>query len=254
MKIGIISDIHEDVTSLTRVLRVLEKERCDQVISLGDIIGFDDGHYGSSSIQDAEECIRLVKENCSLSLAGNHDLFAIKKLPEYRARFRYPAHWYSLGLAERQRLARGKLWDYSPVEDQVQLSDVSREYLSGLSEFAIEAFGCTQILFSHHLYPDLSGSIRKMPIWPSDIWRHLMWMKQHGCQTAISGHTHVQGTLTGNWFHIHTTMETHFFIGTRRNWMSCLPVTQGGVSSGYMTLDPETGEVSIHHIQAVNKS
>jgi len=254
MKIGIVSDIHEDVTTLTRVLRVLEKERCDQVISLGDIVGYDDGHYGTSRIQDAEECIRLVKESCSLSLAGNHDLFAIKKIPKFKARFSYPDDWYSLQLEERQRIARGRLWDYSQAEDQIQLTDNSRDYLNSLPEFTIGTFNGLQILFSHHLYPDLSGSLRKMPIWPLDIWPHLRWMKRQGCQIGISGHTHVEGTMTGNWFHLHTTMEKNFITDTHRNWMTCLPVTQGGVSSGYMILDPETGQVSIHHIQAVNPS
>jgi len=248
VKIGILSDIHEDVSSLTKILRILEKERCDQVISLGDIIGFDDRYYGASRIQDADECIRLVKENCSLSVIGNHDLFAIKKLPEFYARFDYPANWYSLPLEERQRIGRRKLWDYSIAEDQVQLSDDSRQYLSGLPEFIITELSRIRILFSHHLYPDLSGSLRKMPIWPSDIWAHLKWMKRNDCQTSITGHTHVEGTLTGNWFHLHNTMETNFFIGSRRNWMTCLPVTQGGVSSGYMMFIPETGQIYIQHI------
>ncbi len=248
MKIGVVSDIHEDVNSLTRVLRILENENCDQVISLGDIVGYDDGYYGASRIQDANECIRLVKENCSLSLIGNHDLFAIKKIPEYNARFDYPAHWYSLPLEERRRIGQGKLWDYSVAEDQIKLSDVSREYLSGLPEFIIAEFSGIRFLLSHHIYPDMNGSLRNMPIWPSDIWQHMKWMKRHNCQASITGHTHVEGTLTGNWFHLHTTMETSFFIGTRRNWMTCLPVTQGGVSSGYMILIPETGQVYIQHI------
>ena len=253
MKIGILSDIHEDVAYLSTVLRILEKEHCDQVVSLGDIVGFDGGYYGASRIQDANECIRLVKENCTLSLVGNHDLFAIKKLPEYKARFDYPANWYSIPLTERQRIGHNKLWEYSLAEDQVQLSDISLEYLSGLPEFAIEELCGIHILFSHHLYPDLSGSLRKMPIWPRDIWPHLKWMKKQSCHMAISGHIHVEGTMTGNWFHLHNTIETNFLVGTHRNWMSCLPVTQGGVKSGCMILIPETGQVTIHHIQASNK-
>lgn len=253
MKIGIISDIHEDVISLTRVLRILEKERCDRVVSLGDIVGFDNGYYGLSLVQDAEECIRLVKESCSLSLIGNHDLFAIKKLPGYAARFDYQSHWYSMPLTERQQIGKGKLWDYSQAEDQIQLSDTSRDYLSGLPEFVTEKFGDIRVMFSHHLYPDLSGSLRKMPVWPSDVWSHLKWMKQHDCQISVTGHTHAEGTLTGNWFHLHTTMESGFFIGPRRNWMTCLPVTLGGVQSGCMILIPETGQVLIHRfLETVN--
>ena len=253
MKIGILSDIHEDVNSLGQILRVFEAEGCDQVISLGDIVGSDNGYYGSSRFKDANECIRLIKENCSLSVIGNHDLFAIKKLPSFCARFNYPDDWYTLPLEERQRIARGSLWDYSPAEDQIQLSDDSREYLNGLPEFTTEDVNGIQLLFSHHIYPDLSGSLRKMPTWPPDIWPHLNWMKKQGCHLAISGHTHMEGTMTGNWYHLHTTIEKNFFTDMRRNWMTCLPVTQGGVSSGYLIFDPDTGEVSIHHIQATDQ-
>lgn len=248
MKIGIVSDIHEDISSLTKVLNILEKEGCDQVISLGDIVGYDDGYYGSGRKQDAEECIRLVKENCSLSLVGNHDLFAIRKIPGYTAGFRYPPDWYTLPLKERQNAGKGKLWDYSPAEDQLRLSDSSREYLASLPEYAIVNYNGIRMLFSHHLFPDLSGSLRKMPVWPSDIWAHLKLMKRNDCQTSISGHTHVEGTLTANWFHLHQTNETDFFIGNSRNWLSCLPVTQGGVQSGFMILIPETGQITINHI------
>lgn len=243
MKIGILSDIHEDILSLTRALQTFEKEGCDQVVSLGDIVGFNHGHYGDGFIQDAEACIRLVIENCSLSLAGNHDLFAIKKLPEYPARFNYPTHWYSMPLEERQLAGRGALWDYSAAEDQTQLSDVSRSYLDTLPEFAINEFDGIRILFSHHLYPDLSGSQRKMPSWAPDIWPHLKWMKRHECHLGISGHIHIEGTLRGTWHQLHNSLRNQFFVAGSRTWLSCPPVTKGGVSSGLMIVDTKSGLV-----------
>jgi len=251
MKIGIVSDIHEDVISLTRALQIMEKERCDQVVSLGDIVGFDNGYYGAARVQDAEECIRLLKENCSLSIAGNHDLFAIKKLPEYKSRFDYPSHWYSIPLGERQRMGKGKIWDYSHAEDQIQLSDVSRSYLSRLPEFAILEYHGIRILFSHHLYPDLSGSLRKMPSWAPNIWPHLKWMKRQGSHIGISGHIHIEGTLSGTWFHLHSSLNNQFSLNGRRTWITCPPLTQGGVSSGLMIIDLESGLVSTIRIDTL---
>ncbi|MBN1197894.1 MAG: metallophosphoesterase family protein [Bacteroidales bacterium] len=244
MKIGILSDIHEDISSLSRALKILEKERCDQVVSLGDIVGFDHGHYGDSDLQDAEACIRLVRENCFFSVAGNHDLFAVKKLPRFKARFTYPTHWYALSLKERQRLGKGRLWDYSKAEDQVRLSDESRTYLSRLPEFIIHEVDGIRILFSHHLFPDPSGSLRKMPSWAPNIWTHLYWMKRHGCSIGISGHLHIEGTLRGTWHHLHYSSGNQFFVNGTRTWFSCPPVTLGGVSSGLMILDTTSGLVT----------
>ena len=81
MKIGIISDIHEDIVSLKYIFKTFEKRRCDEIICLGDIVGFVGNYFYFSATRNASECLRLVRANCSHVLAGNHDLFAIKKLP-----------------------------------------------------------------------------------------------------------------------------------------------------------------------------
>lgn len=248
MKIGILSDIHEDILSLTRALRILEKEGCNQVVSLGDIVGFDNGHYGTGAIQNADECIRLVRENCSFSVAGNHDLFAVHKLPRFTTRFQYPDHWYALPLEERQALGRGRLWDYSIAEDQAQLANESLNYLASLPEFIIQEVDGIRLLFSHHLFPDPSGSMRKMPSWVPDIWPHLQWMKRHGCSIGISGHIHIEGTLRGTWHHMRYSSDSQFILNGKRTWLSCPPVTRGGVSSGLMILDTTSGLITTRFI------
>jgi len=248
MKIGILSDIHEDVLSLTRALQVLQKEGCHQVVSLGDIVGVDHGHYGACELPDAEECIRLIRENCTVSVAGNHDLFAVRKLPRFKARFKYPARWYTLPLKERQALGKGKLWDYSDAEDQIGLSEKSRDYLSTIPEFIILPVDGVRILFSHHLFPDPSGSLRKMPSWAPDLWLHLNWMKLQGCTIGISGHLHIEGTLRGTWHHLHHSSGNQFSLNGSHTWISCPPVTRGGVSSGVLILDTDLRLVTTHLI------
>jgi len=64
LRIGLISDIHSNLEALSAVLSRLDNMSVDKVICLGDIVG-----YGANPV----ECIKLVKENCDVVLAGNHD-------------------------------------------------------------------------------------------------------------------------------------------------------------------------------------
>ncbi len=70
MRIGIISDIHANMEALTASLETLEREGVDTYYCLGDIVG-----YGA----EPSECMAIVRERCSLVIAGNHDWAAIGK-------------------------------------------------------------------------------------------------------------------------------------------------------------------------------
>lgn len=65
MRYGIFSDIHANLEALEAVLAELEKARVDEIICLGDVVG-----YGPNP----NECIALVKEKVDCCLAGNHDV------------------------------------------------------------------------------------------------------------------------------------------------------------------------------------
>ena len=71
MRYGLISDIHGNLEALTVVINELEKRNVDEVLCLGDIIG-----YGP----DPEECVDLVKRHANVILAGNHDYAAMGML------------------------------------------------------------------------------------------------------------------------------------------------------------------------------
>ena len=64
MRFGLISDIHGNLEALDEVLDRLGKANVDQIICLGDIIG-----YGP----DPELCLERVRDHASLVIAGNHD-------------------------------------------------------------------------------------------------------------------------------------------------------------------------------------
>lgn len=64
MRIAILSDIHSNLPALEAVMRTLEQRGAEEVWCLGDIVG-----YGPFP----DECLNLVREKCSLVVAGNHD-------------------------------------------------------------------------------------------------------------------------------------------------------------------------------------
>jgi len=68
MRVGIISDIHSNQEALITVLRWLEEAKVDDIVCLGDIVG-----YGP----DPNPCCDLVRKNCSVTLMGNHDAAVI---------------------------------------------------------------------------------------------------------------------------------------------------------------------------------
>jgi predicted phosphodiesterase len=68
MKIALISDIHANIEALECVFDDIKTQKVDETLCLGDIVG-----YGANP----NECIELVKENCALTLIGNHDAAAV---------------------------------------------------------------------------------------------------------------------------------------------------------------------------------
>jgi predicted phosphodiesterase len=71
MKIAILSDIHSNLEAFEAVLLKLEKIKVKKIWHLGDIVG-----YGPNP----NECVKLIKKEKVISLAGNHDLAVIGKI------------------------------------------------------------------------------------------------------------------------------------------------------------------------------
>src|SRR6476661_8123002 len=69
--IAIVSDIHSNLEALTAVLAEIERRGVEEIVCLGDVIG-----YGPNPL----ECLDLVRQRCKVSLMGNHD-FAVMYEP-----------------------------------------------------------------------------------------------------------------------------------------------------------------------------
>lgn len=65
MRIAIISDIHGNLEALKTTLEDIKKRNIDKIFCLGDTVG--KGYH-------AEECVKLVRENCEVVVQGNCDV------------------------------------------------------------------------------------------------------------------------------------------------------------------------------------
>jgi len=68
MRYAIISDVHANIEALNAVLEKLREEGVDNLLFLGDSVG-----YGPNP----NECIEILKETTKILLAGNHDWAAV---------------------------------------------------------------------------------------------------------------------------------------------------------------------------------
>ena len=64
MKYAILSDVHANLQALTAVLADARRMGAEQIVSLGDAVG-----YGPQPA----EALKLLRTSCALALAGNHD-------------------------------------------------------------------------------------------------------------------------------------------------------------------------------------
>lgn len=68
MSIAIISDVHSNLEALESVLKDIKKRGIDRILFLGDAVG-----YGPNP----NNCIEVLKKECEVLLAGNHDRAAV---------------------------------------------------------------------------------------------------------------------------------------------------------------------------------
>lgn len=96
MRIALISDIHSNLEALTEVLKDIEKESIDKIYCLGDIVG-----YGPNP----NECVTLVRDNCEITVMGNHDAaaFSPSMAKEFNKNAKYAIEWTASVLNDESR-------------------------------------------------------------------------------------------------------------------------------------------------------
>jgi predicted phosphodiesterase len=189
MKIGIITDIHENAGLLAESLRIASVLKCDEVACLGDIVGYDRRFYDYDSQRSARECIRLIRTNCRWITIGNHDLFAARIFPSWSNGFTYPDDWFNLDPLQRKSISSGRVWCYDG-DSPNDLTEDDIEFLRNIPEFIITHDPGIPCLFSHYFAPDYTGSTTIYIKRKAQLCQHWDVLSKNNIIYSFSGHSH----------------------------------------------------------------
>ena len=166
VKRALISDIHANLHALQMVLRDIEQQGIDEIICLGDVIG-----YGP----DPCECLDTVISLCQITILGNHDQAALFDPDGFNPVALQAVYWTrqqleSLGSSD----AINQRWDF--------LGELPRTHNEG------------QLLFVH-------GSPREPTneyVFPEDVYNQRKMDALFGRveKYCFQGHTHIPGVFT----------------------------------------------------------
>ncbi len=242
MKVGFITDIHEDVRRLDQAIGILQS-RCEKIVCLGDTVGYTVPYYGFLKSRNAHECVELVKKKCYTTVLGNHDLAALTRAPKHEAGIAYPKNWQRMNLRERARFAKANgMYSYeNDLPSLLQNKDVI--FLGTLPEFRVERFGGLKVLLSHYAYPDLSGSLDCEVDGSRAAARHLKFLKHNDCSLGISGHDHTEGLEVISENRVRKARFGSKVKISGLSWAKCPCVANGTVANGVAVLDTDSMEM-----------
>ena len=167
MRTAIISDIHGNLEALTSALEDIDKRGVEQIVCLGDILG-----YGPNPT----ECVDLITDRCEWSLLGNHDYGALYEPTNFNAVAEQAAYWTrSQFETETNKEMKSKRWKFL---GGLRVRTLMNDFLC--------VHGTPRRPINEYLFPDDAIS---SPVKMKQIFERI---PKH----AMSGHTHIPGVFT----------------------------------------------------------
>ena len=160
MKYAIVSDIHANLDALTTVLEKIDTLGVDQIICLGDVVGYN---------ANPNECCQILRERGIPTILGNHDAVAC-------------------GVEEP--------WGFNPVA--LQAAMWTREALT--EENLVWLRGLPDALnFGEFVAVHGAPSNRNTYLFTwEDVLPHLHFLAEQECQVCFIGHTHSPGIFSSD--------------------------------------------------------
>jgi predicted phosphodiesterase len=166
MKVAIVSDIHSNIEAFHEVLRDIETHQVDEILCLGDIIG-----YGPNP----RECIDLAMR-CDMCLLGNHDQGALFDPEGFNTGAERAIFW------TRDQLECGP----GSADDKAKRWDFLGELPRNRRENSfLYVHGSARNPLNEYVFPEDIYNQRKM--------EKIFGLIEHHC---FQGHTHVPGVFT----------------------------------------------------------
>lgn len=190
MKIAFITDIHEDQLSLKEALNKIEQIGADEIVCLGDIIGYTKDYSDYSESRNARECLDLIKTNCKQIILGNHDMHAAHIIPQHSDVFNFPPNWYAMNVFQKESLSDGEIWLPEKDELDPRLESEDIDYLKTLPEYDVRKCNDFNLMYAHYIYPNLSGLHKHFKKKRRQLSAHFDWMHEHDCKISFGGHGH----------------------------------------------------------------
>lgn len=223
MKRAIISDIHANLEALQAALAHIETLHVDQLICLGDIIG-----YGPNPA----ECLDLVMARCDLTILGNHDQAAIFDPEGFNPIALRAIFWTREQLEKNGDPAQiDRRWDF--------IGELPRRLDEG--EFLL-VHGSPRDPTNEYVFPE--------HIYEQSRIDALLSRVQHYC---FQGHTHIPGVFTENYQFLPPEENDYFFLlGEQKIMVNVGSVGQprdGDPRACYIVLDSDNKTVQYHRIE-----
>ena len=245
MRLAIISDIHEDHLSLQAALSAIEKFSCEEIICLGDISGYSIPYYNYLNRRNAHACLSLVRSNCKIVILGNHDIHAGSILPRHCNFFDFPDNWYQLNYHQRHKLANNTLWLHEENDLNPLYKEDDLEYLRSLPEYAVMEANGKNILFTHYVYPNISGLKKEFYTYRDEFYQHFYYMDSMKCSVSFTGHTHVRGFFVATKHKFKQYRYKRYRIREEPVCFGIPPITNQNKRNGFCIFDTDNNSIKV---------
>jgi len=164
---AVISDIHSNLEALQAVIDDIDQRGIDEIVCLGDIIG-----YGPNP----NECLDIVIDRCSWALLGNHDFAVLYEPTSFNTGAEAAAFWTRRQLeTEANDDKQRKRWEFlGDLEIRRNFNDMLCVHASPRRPI------------NEYIFPD---DVVTAPSKMSQIFERFD-------RACMVGHTHVQGIFT----------------------------------------------------------